>query len=264
MSFKGRAVRIALAVGVAGLLSAQMPTGVALADDTYTLGGGNGARLPIEIGVAALVGYGVYSTLGPNGQAAPAPVPGGDTNGAGGAPPIGGAGTDQGIWDVANGNADLQDFATAADAAGLKPTLQDNGSYTVFAPTHEAFAALPAGTLTSLETPANQSALKALLSAHIVPGQRLTIAQLKVLPGATADPGAPLTALTGQIYVKYSAGASATDPGNLAISTTPFGAGNETGTTVTQTDITARNGIMHPISAVLQPPTTPTTPPATQ
>jgi uncharacterized surface protein with fasciclin (FAS1) repeats len=196
---------------------------------------------------------------GGNAASASTAAPAGATTDAGIAPVLPG---DAPVWDVASSNSDLSDFAVAADKADLKNQLRDTGNYTVFAPTHAAFAALPAGTLATLEQPANQTALKQLLSLHIVPANRYTIAQLKTLPGATADPGASLTTLTGSpIYVKYTPGASTTDIGSLAVSGQPFGPNNETGIAVTQTDIPARNGVIHPIGAVLPLPTATTATP---
>ncbi len=73
------------------------------------------------------------------------------------------------IVDVAAGNPDFSTLVAAVEAAGLVETLQGPGPFTVFAPTDEAFAALPAGTVEGLlEDP---EALANILTYHVVPGQ---------------------------------------------------------------------------------------------
>jgi len=268
MNYKSRFLRLALAVGVAGMISAQIPMsgGIAMADDDYNLGGGSSSRGLIEAAVIALFGYGIFSTFtsGNNtpadtGGAAPVDTGGGGA-GPGALPP---SGVTAPIWDVANGNPDLNQFATEAQDAGLQGQLRDNGQYTVFAPTNAAFALLPPATLTQLNQSGNQAALKAIIALHIVPGHAYTIAQLKTLPGVTTDPGAALTSLQGAlIYIKFTPGAAPTDPGALAFSAVPFGPGAEDGAPITQTDIPASNGIIHPVGQMLNPalPAAPTPP----
>ena len=252
MSFKARFTRLAIAVGVAGVVSAQVPmmSGTAMAQAGYPIGGGSSARGPIEIAVIGLVGYGIFSTFSSGGGAAAgASTAGPDLGGV--LPPA----ADAPIYDVASTNPDLSTFADAAGKADLKNQLRDTGNYTVFAPTNAAFSLLPAGTLADLTMPANKDRLKALMQFHIVPGHRYTISDLKQLPNVATDPGAPLLTLgSGMVYIKYTAGAAATDTGSLSISSTPFGPTNETGTAITQTDIPARNGVIHPIGQVLTPP----------
>src|SRR6201996_5994059 len=68
-------------------------------------------------------------------------------------------------------------LVAAVKAAGLVDTLSGSGPFTVFAPTNEAFAALPAGTVDTLVKPENKAALAKVLTYHVVPG-RLTAADL--------------------------------------------------------------------------------------
>ncbi len=74
------------------------------------------------------------------------------------------------IVDIASSNPDFSTLVTAVKAAGLVDTLKGEGPYTVFAPTNEAFAALPAGTVESLLKPENKAKLVAVLTYHVVPG----------------------------------------------------------------------------------------------
>ena len=69
-------------------------------------------------------------------------------------------------------------LVAAVKAAGLVPTLESKGPFTVFAPTNEAFAKLPAGTVDNLLKPENKDKLKQVLTYHVVPG-RLTTKDLR-------------------------------------------------------------------------------------
>ena len=69
-------------------------------------------------------------------------------------------------------------LVAAVKAAGLVPTLESPGPFTVFAPTNEAFAKLPAGTVQTLLKPENKAKLTAILEYHVVPG-RITTKDLK-------------------------------------------------------------------------------------
>ena len=72
------------------------------------------------------------------------------------------------IVSLAVGNENLTTLVAAVKAAGLVETLQSDGPFTVFAPTNEAFAALPAGTLESLLKPENKDKLTSILTYHVV------------------------------------------------------------------------------------------------
>ena len=71
---------------------------------------------------------------------------------------------------VAAGNEDFSTLVAALQAAGLEDVLAGEGPYTVFAPTNEAFAALPEGTVENLLKPENKDQLIAVLTYHVVPG----------------------------------------------------------------------------------------------
>ncbi|MGR8948540.1 MAG: fasciclin domain-containing protein [Gammaproteobacteria bacterium] len=76
----------------------------------------------------------------------------------------------QDIVMIAAGNKDFEMLVAALTAAGLIDTLKGDGPFTVFAPTDEAFAALPEGTLESLLKPENKDRLISILTYHVVPG----------------------------------------------------------------------------------------------
>ena len=71
--------------------------------------------------------------------------------------------------------AKFQTLVSAAEAAGLADLLRSEGPFTVFAPTDEAFAALPAGTLESLLLPENKEKLRGIIAHHVVPGRLLSM-----------------------------------------------------------------------------------------
>ena len=120
----------------------------------------------------------------------------------------------------------------AVQAADLAETLSGEGPFTVFAPTDDAFAALPEGTLDSLLLPENKQQLTDILLYHVIPGEVMA-ADVAGLDGQMAD-----TALAGkQIGVKV-------DMGNVYL--------NED-VKVIITDIVASNGVIHVIDAVLLP-----------
>jgi uncharacterized surface protein with fasciclin (FAS1) repeats len=82
------------------------------------------------------------------------------------------------IIDNAVNSKDHTTLVAAVKAAGLVPTLKGTGPFTVFAPTNDAFAALPAGTVDTLLKPENKATLVKILTFHVVPG-KLTAAALK-------------------------------------------------------------------------------------
>ncbi len=103
------------------------------------------------------------------------------------------------IVDNAVNSADHTTLVAAVKAAGLVPVLKGQGPFTVFAPTNEAFAALPAGTVPTLLKPENKAMLTKVLTYHVVPG-RLDFAALqeRIMAGGgkatlTTVEGAPLT-----------------------------------------------------------------------
>ena len=137
------------------------------------------------------------------------------------------------IVDIAVEDGRFTTLVAAVQAAGLAETLSGEGPYTVFAPTDDAFAALPEGTLESLLLPENKQQLADILLYHVVPG-KVMASDVAGLDGQMAD-----TALEGkQIGIKV-------DMGNVYL--------NEN-TQVIITDIEASNGVIHVIDSVLLPP----------
>ena len=78
--------------------------------------------------------------------------------------------TDTTIVDIAASNPDFSTLVTAVQPAGLAETLAGPGPFTVFAPTNDAFAKLPAGTVETLLEPDNKDQLTSILTYHVVPG----------------------------------------------------------------------------------------------
>ena len=132
------------------------------------------------------------------------------------------------IVDVAvNGGFDT--LVAAVQAAGLVETLQGEGPFTVFAPTDEAFAKLPEGTLESLLKPENKDQLIAILTYHVVPGE-VTSSQVVNLESAETVPGASLEISTSEEGVMIN------------------------NAKVVNADVEASNGVVHVIDTVLLPP----------
>jgi len=127
--------------------------------------------------------------------------------------------------------AKFQTLVTAVQAAGLADALRSEGPFTVFAPTDEAFAALPAGTLDSLLLPENKEKLRAILAHHVVPGRLLSMEV-----GNIEDPQMARTAAGDRESI-------AADRGGFR-----FGAAE-----VLQPDILCGNGVIHAIDRVVLP-----------
>ena len=140
---------------------------------------------------------------------------------------------DKTIVEIAAGNPDFSTLVTAVKAAGLADKLSGPGPFTLFAPTNEAFAQLPAGTVDTLLKPANQQQLASILAYHVLPA--LVMAK-DVKPGTVETVnGASFTV--------------AVEDGSVILTD---GQGNEA--KVMTTDIVASNGVIHVIDAVLLPP----------
>lgn len=146
----------------------------------------------------------------------------------------------QTVVDIAVGSPDHTTLVTAVQAAGLAGTLSGDGPFTVFAPTNDAFAKLPAGTVESLVQPANRETLTAVLTYHVVAGE---LKAADVLAAIEAGGGsAVLTTVQG-------AELTASLSGDSVILTDAAG-----GTaTVTATDLDASNGVVHVIDTVVMP-----------
>jgi uncharacterized surface protein with fasciclin (FAS1) repeats len=132
------------------------------------------------------------------------------------------------IVDTAVAAGSFTTLARALTAADLASTLQGPGPFTVFAPTDEAFAKLPAGTLDDLLKPENKDKLRRILTYHVVPGE-VRAADVVKLQSATAVSGDTVT-------VKVRDGKVHVDDAN-----------------VIQTDIQASNGVIHVIDTVILP-----------
>jgi len=148
------------------------------------------------------------------------------------AAPLAFTGTAAHAADIVDTAADAGSFdtlVTAVEAAGLVETLKGEGPFTVFAPTDEAFAKLPEGTLEELLKPENKDQLVAILTYHVVPGKTMSsdIAG-KELEVATVQ-GSP-------VAIDASDGAVKVDEA-----------------TVTQADIETDNGVIHVIDTVITP-----------
>jgi uncharacterized surface protein with fasciclin (FAS1) repeats len=129
------------------------------------------------------------------------------------------------IVDTAVEAGDFTTLVAAVEAAGLVETLKGDGPFTVFAPTDEAFAALPEGTVEGLLE--DTEALTAILTYHVVPG--------KVMSGDLSD--GMMAATVNGAEVTIGVGDAVTVDG----------------ATVTAADIEASNGVIHVIDSVIIP-----------
>ncbi|MBM4011457.1 MAG: fasciclin domain-containing protein [Planctomycetes bacterium] len=135
------------------------------------------------------------------------------------------------IIDTAVAAGSFKNLAAALGAAGLIDTLKGTGPFTVFAPTDEAFAKLPAGTVETLLKPENIDTLKAILLHHVVPGTVLAADVVKLSEAKTAGGAMVRVSTEGGVKVGTAKGLS----------------------NVTKTDITTSNGVIHVIDAVILP-----------
>jgi uncharacterized surface protein with fasciclin (FAS1) repeats len=142
---------------------------------------------------------------------------------------VGAQAAEKDIVDTAADAGQFQTLAAALQAAGLVDTLKGAGPFTVFAPTDEAFAKLPAGTVESLLEPENKEQLTAILTYHVVPG--------KVMSQDVAGIDEAKTVNGKMIDVEVDGSVVKVDDA-----------------TVTQADIAATNGVIHVIDAVILPP----------
>ena len=132
------------------------------------------------------------------------------------------------VVDTAIAAGSFKTLAKALDAAGLVDTLKGAGPFTVFAPTDEAFAKLPDGTLETLLKPENKEKLRRILTYHVVPGTVMAADVVK-LHSAKAVSGDTIT-------VKVQDGVVHVD-----------------NATVTSADVLASNGVIHVINSVILP-----------
>ena len=131
------------------------------------------------------------------------------------------------IVDTAVSAGSFTTLVAAVQAAELVDTLKGEGPFTVFAPTDEAFAALPEGTVETLLKPENKDQLVAILTYHVVPG--------KVMSGDLSDDMTAATVQGGEITIDLDSGVMVNDAN------------------VVQADIETKNGVIHVIDKVLLP-----------
>jgi uncharacterized surface protein with fasciclin (FAS1) repeats len=133
------------------------------------------------------------------------------------------------ILDTAAAAGSFNTLVAAIEAAGLEETLKGPGPFTVFAPTDEAFAKLPAGTVETLLKPENKDKLVQILTYHVLPGKVMSddvagkTTEAKTVEGSTLE----VDAREGGVMVDEAR--------------------------VVQADIAADNGVIHVIDAVILP-----------
>ena len=132
------------------------------------------------------------------------------------------------IVDTAVAAGSFKTLAAALQAAGLIDTLKGTGPFTVFAPTDEAFAKLPAGTVQTLLRPENKAKLVAVLTYHVVAGSVMAADVVKLTEAKTVNgQSVRISATGGRVMVD--------------------------GARVLRTDIRAKNGVIHVIDSVILP-----------
>jgi transforming growth factor-beta-induced protein len=128
---------------------------------------------------------------------------------------------------TAMANENFTTLCAAVKAAGLVEALQGDGPFTIFAPTNEAFAALPAGTVENLLKPENKAKLQAILTYHVVPG-KVMAADVTTMMAPTVN-GKECSVVVSDAGVMVD------------------------GANVTATDIECSNGVIHVIDKVIMP-----------
>ena len=131
------------------------------------------------------------------------------------------------IVDTAVGAGSFGTLVAAVQAAGLVDTLKGEGPFTVFAPTDEAFAKLPAGTVEELLKPENKDKLTAILTYHVVAGKVMSTDLSNGMKAATVQ--------GGEITIMTEGGVKIDDA------------------SVVTADIEASNGVIHVIDSVIMP-----------
>ncbi len=132
------------------------------------------------------------------------------------------------IIDVAVSAGQFNTLAAALEAADLVSTLQGAGPFTVFAPTDEAFAALPAGTVESLLKPENRDQLISILTYHVVAGKVMAADVVKLSEAATVNGSdVAIKVVDGSVLINDA--------------------------TVVAADVEATNGVIHVVNKVILP-----------
>lgn len=133
------------------------------------------------------------------------------------------------IVDTAVEAGSFTTLVAAVQAAGLEDTLRGEGPFTVFAPTDEAFAALPEGTVENLLLPENLETLQAILTYHVLPG--------KVMSADIAGQELSVATVEGSEVMVNATDGVMVDSANVVTA-----------------DIETSNGVIHVINAVILPP----------
>ena len=131
------------------------------------------------------------------------------------------------IVETAVGAGTFETLVAAVDAAELVAVLKGDGPFTVFAPTDEAFAALPEGTVENLLKPENREQLVAILTYHVLPGKVMSTDLVDDMQAATVQGSSVTIDLDNGVMVD--------------------------GATVVAADIEATNGVIHVIDSVILP-----------
>ena len=131
-------------------------------------------------------------------------------------------------------------LVTAVKAAGLVDTLNSAGPFTVFAPTDDAFAKLPAGTVDNLVKPENKDTLTKILTYHVVSGRLSSKDLMKMIKAGNGK--AELTTVEGEKLWVMMSGM------NIVLTDQKGGTA-----TVTTADVYQKNGVIHVVDAVLMP-----------
>ncbi|MEM1227927.1 MAG: fasciclin domain-containing protein [Planctomycetota bacterium] len=140
-----------------------------------------------------------------------------------------GCGTcDKTVVEVAVATEGFGTLVAAVKAAGLAETLSGDGPFTVLAPTDEAFAKLPEGTVANLLKPENKDQLVKILTYHVIPGKVMAKTVVTLSEAATVE--------GSKVDIKVVDGTVMVD-----------------GAKVTKTDINCKNGVIHVIDSVILP-----------
>lgn len=131
------------------------------------------------------------------------------------------------IVDTAINAGSFETLVAAVQAAGLVDTLKGEGPFTVFAPTDDAFAALPEGTVESLLLPENLDQLTAILTYHVVPGKVMSTDLVDDMEAETVQGSTVTIDLDNGVMVENA--------------------------TVVTADVEATNGVIHVIDTVILP-----------
>ncbi len=145
------------------------------------------------------------------------------------------------IVETAVGNNDFATLVAAVKAAGLVETLSGDGPFTVFAPTNDAFAKLPGGTVESLLKPENKAALQKILTAHVVAGDVDAATLVGLIKKGHGYKN--VTTVSGDVIT-----ARVTKGGKVYIFDESGGVSN-----VVAADVKTSNGTIHVIDSVLLP-----------